>query len=104
MFEPIRLTADGRLVPVEYMTVHVIAGQPETGEWCDRCLLPAGLRIPLYIQGAEVGEIVACQECDDRSDVIARCRDEGRRIAARLIVRDGGYSTLDATGFIPFED
>lgn len=35
------------------ITVHITAGTPTTGLWCDTCLLPSRYEIPLYVLGSE---------------------------------------------------
>lgn len=53
---------------MSYVTVWVTTGEPETGLWCDRCLFPARIRIPVYLMTASgftpLGVYDACTECD----------------------------------------
>jgi hypothetical protein len=37
------LSEDGRSIVVE-----LAAGTPETGIWCGECLLPSGVRVPIF--------------------------------------------------------
>lgn len=49
------------------VTVHVTAGDPEPGYWCDRCLLPSAVELPihgLHEHGVmELGRLRACPDC-----------------------------------------
>lgn len=87
-FEPIRLNRDGSLVllpgPADFV-VHLTLGEPETGMWCDKCLLPAAGRSALFANGLHVGDFTACETCDDLTQAarfvadrfIERLRQEG---------------------------
>lgn len=62
------MTAD-RSVPY---VVFISAGEPETGLWCDACLLPSRVRVPV-ITLTETGSddtaippVDACTECRKR--------------------------------------
>lgn len=48
-----------------------IIGEPETGIWCDRCLLPAAItaEVGVYTEGGSlvgpVGTVTRCPDCED---------------------------------------
>jgi len=48
--------------------VWITTGEPETGLWCDRCMLPARIRIPIYQMSASgftpLTVYDVCAECD----------------------------------------
>lgn len=50
----------------------VSTGQPETGLWCDRCLLPSRIRFTVYVTtehgSRPIGVIDACQDCGHRRE------------------------------------
>jgi hypothetical protein len=52
--------------------VLVSAGEPETGLWCSRCLLPSRIRVPVYLT-SEHGSFLAA-----RSDACPGCDEEAR--------------------------
>lgn len=54
------LDGDGRSV-----IVHLVPGTPETGQWCDHCLLPSVIRIPVYMLTGDGPQLLATYtECD----------------------------------------
>lgn len=63
------LTPDPLPAAFSPLVVHVAAGKPETGLWCDSCLLPSAVRFSLLILGengayGEAGRMTLCTECD----------------------------------------
>lgn len=48
----------------------LVAGEPLRGIWCDRCLLPSAVTVPVYItrpDGSFVGDagvVTHCPDCD----------------------------------------
>lgn len=47
--------------------LHVTAGTPVTGLWCDTCLFPARFTVPLYVMGddgpREIATMARCRNC-----------------------------------------
>jgi hypothetical protein len=61
-----RPAQDGRSV-----VLTVVPGEPETGLWCGRCLLPSLIRVPLLALGAagvtRLGTAEGCPGCLEES-------------------------------------
>lgn len=50
------------------LTVHVVPmGEPETGFWCDQCLLPSGVGVTVGVSTdtrvLSVRRVVVCADC-----------------------------------------
>jgi hypothetical protein len=58
-----QLSEDGQSV-----IIRITAGTPETGIWCGKCLLPSGVRIPMYVltdDGFRHSPYMDFHECTD---------------------------------------
>jgi hypothetical protein len=57
-----RLSPDGSAVFVE-----ISRGTPDTGLWCDTCLLPSGIGVPVYALGDDGPRLLVytrmCLDC-----------------------------------------
>jgi hypothetical protein len=66
-----------------YATLTLRIGPPETGHWCERCLLPSAFKFPVTVgdHGPLVGTYLACPDCGWRPLTPAEFAD---RVEAEL--------------------
>lgn len=53
------------------VTVYVVPGDPETGQWCEVCLLPSAVLVPIFTlyEGPVItlfGRCLYCPQCMDK--------------------------------------
>lgn len=66
-----------------YASLTLRLGLPETGHWCDRCLLPSAVKFPVTVtlgaRGTLVGVFLACPDCGWRPETPAEFADRVER-------------------------
>lgn len=54
------------------IVLEVVAGKPQTGGWCDTCLLPSLVTVPIYAHNPRTGNLIPlgsytyCDDCLER--------------------------------------